>query len=434
MPPCCIAEKLARPRSSSAQTSPSRTACGVFTAFASSFATFGEALRQVVVLAREQRHLAAADVGERAVAVPLHLERASRSPRGTVALERREHRPVPAAARRRLARRPRACARSASSAPCRRGAPERAPTRPSSRSPCSRTVRPPFRFSSSELVRARRPRSRPCRRRTAPCGISPSNFAYSIGWSSTWTARCCSPGLERHALRHGPATRARRRARAGSRSGAAARRAAGRRRSAPSPRRRAPRRTAPASAVGSRLRRYCRRLTCGELARGACLGIGSRDENMICKRPGFAEEAFPQAGGPTLEAGFYRPRVVFRAGEKAVDTGESCRGKPFASSEDAERAESRAPPAPELVARNRRRGRRAPPGSPRRAAAPPRPWSVWAPPAGSGTIASIDAELEAVRGVGLERGGGLLASGRRRARGSRRSPRARSRSRSRSPA
>jgi hypothetical protein len=24
---------------------------------------------------------------------------------------------------------------------------------------------------------------------------------------------------------------------------------------------------------------------------------------MICKRPGFSQEAFPQAGGPTLEAG-----------------------------------------------------------------------------------------------------------------------------------
>ena len=28
----------------------------------------------------------------------------------------------------------------------------------------------------------------------SPSGISPSNVAYSSGWSSTWTARCCCPG------------------------------------------------------------------------------------------------------------------------------------------------------------------------------------------------------------------------------------------------
>ena len=93
------------------------------------------------------------------------------------------------------------------------------------------------------------------------------------------------------------------------------------------------------------------------------------------------------------------------------------------------------PPAPdELVARQPRRGRseprRATPSSSRAASFQ----SFWAPPAGSGTIPSIDAELEAVRGIGLEGGGGLPAPRRRRATGSPRSPRARSPSRSRSPA
>src|SRR6185295_12824464 len=59
------------------------------------------------------------------------------------------------------------------------------------------------------------------------------------------------------------------------------------------------------------------------------LEIGRTDENMVCKRPGFFHEAFPQAGGPTLGAGLYRPRVVFRAGEKPVDTGEISAGNRF---------------------------------------------------------------------------------------------------------
>ena len=62
-----------------------------------------EALGQVVVPAREELHLRAADVRERAVAVPLHLERPLLAVRH-VALERRQHRPVPAAGRRRLGR------------------------------------------------------------------------------------------------------------------------------------------------------------------------------------------------------------------------------------------------------------------------------------------------------------------------------------------
>ncbi len=83
-PPCCIAEKLARPRSSSAQTSPSRTASGDFTAFAISFATFWKRGVRSLSLRDRSVDLAAADVRERAIAVPLHLEQPSPSPPGTV--------------------------------------------------------------------------------------------------------------------------------------------------------------------------------------------------------------------------------------------------------------------------------------------------------------------------------------------------------------
>src|SRR5690349_6487798 len=134
---------------------------------------------------------------------------------------------------------------------------------------------------------------------------------------------------------------------------------------------------------------------------------------MICKRPGFTEEAFPQAGGPTLEAGIYRPRVVFRAGEKAVDTGESGRGKRclkrknVSLGEDAERAESCPPPTLQLVARDRLEiVERLPDRLPQE---PRSRIRVGLGPARRHRHDPVDdAEFEAVRGVGLEPGGGLL--------------------------
>src|SRR5262249_57773840 len=45
------------------------------------------------------------------------------------------------------------------------------------------------------------------------------------------------------------------------------------------------------------------------------------DENTACKRYATPQELLHKGGGSALEAGFYRPRVIFRAGEKAVDSG-----------------------------------------------------------------------------------------------------------------
>ena len=145
--PVCIAEKLGRPRSSSAQTSPSSTASSRV-ARSIAVATSAKALRQVVVGTRPELAAAAADVRKRAVAVELHLVEPVPAARELVD-ERREHRPVARAQGSRRRRPRRASAGSASSAPCRRGAPGTSVQTPWSRSPPRRTVRPPSRFSSS---------------------------------------------------------------------------------------------------------------------------------------------------------------------------------------------------------------------------------------------------------------------------------------------
>src|ERR1051326_5450606 len=54
---------------------------------------------------------------------------------------------------------------------------------------------------------------------------------------------------------------------------------------------------------GSRLRRYSFK-DIGETLPVGAFENRRADQNTICKRPSFTYEAFPQAGGPTLEAGF----------------------------------------------------------------------------------------------------------------------------------
>src|SRR5262245_11355094 len=92
---CCIAEKLGRPSSSSAQTSPSTTQSGVFSAL-TSLRDVLEALGVVLVLARAQLGLAAGDARDDAVAVPLDLELPAVDPRHLLRIgKRRQHRLVP---------------------------------------------------------------------------------------------------------------------------------------------------------------------------------------------------------------------------------------------------------------------------------------------------------------------------------------------------
>src|SRR6266508_6267786 len=93
-----MAEKLERPSSSSAQTSPSRTQSGVLTACSSARAG-REALGEVVAPAAAKRDVSAGDVRERAVAVPLDLEHPLVALRDVVH-ERRQHRRVLAVLRR----------------------------------------------------------------------------------------------------------------------------------------------------------------------------------------------------------------------------------------------------------------------------------------------------------------------------------------------
>src|SRR3954465_11453325 len=73
---------------------------------------------------------------------------------------------------------------------------------------------------------------------------------------------------------------------------------------------------------------------------------------MICKRPGFGEEAFPQAGGPTLEAGITGLESCLGRGKRLWILGKAS-AETVSSSENAERAESRPPPTPEVVPGNR---------------------------------------------------------------------------------
>ncbi len=123
-----------------------------------------EALGQVVVAPAQELHLAAAQVGERAVAVPLDLVQPALLRRNLLG-ERRQHRLV--ALRRRLVRRP--CGRGASSSPGRRASRERASTGPGAAR--RRAARSGRRRASPRPARSGpSPRSRPCRRRTAPSG------------------------------------------------------------------------------------------------------------------------------------------------------------------------------------------------------------------------------------------------------------------------
>ena len=174
---------------------------------------------------------------------------------------------------------------------------------PSSRSPCSRTVRPPFGFSSSELVRAVVPDLD-----RAGAVLALRDLALELRVLDRVVldvdGEVLLAGLERHALRHRPG-----RERAVALEAEVV--------------------VEPPRVVAlddeDRLRRFRRERPrvegLGRLLRVALppvlleahlwkpclrprLGIGPAIENMICKRPGFTEEAFPQAGGPTLEAGF----------------------------------------------------------------------------------------------------------------------------------
>src|SRR3954466_6125849 len=86
--------------------------------------------------------------------------------------------------------------------------------------------------------------------------------------------------------------------------------------------------------------------------RRPCLGIAEKDENIVCKRPGFSKEAFPQAGGPTLEAGITGLESCLGQGKRLWILGKAV-AETVCSSENAERAEPGASPAPELVAGNR---------------------------------------------------------------------------------
>ena len=172
----------------------------------------------------------------------------------------------------------------------------------------------------------------------------------------------------------------------------------------------------------------------GKSCRRPRLGIGRAGQNMICKRPGFSRRSFSASGGSDARGRFLPASSRIRGRGKGCGYwGKLARGK-------------------RLLKRKRRGSGNAPAcgGEARRRESPSRSssasridspssraassWSVWAPSGGLGDDRVDDPELEAVGGVGLEGGGRPLRLRRRRARGSRRSPRARSPSRSRSPA
>ena len=161
-------------------TSPSRTQSGVRTAPCERARDGREAPGQVVVGAAAELALAAADVRDRAVAVPLDLVEPARRRRDLLG-ERGEHRPV--AVRRADLVAPSHLARCSSRLRISSqffGSPSSfAGTSvhvPSSRSPWSRTVRPPSRFSSTSSYV---PRSQISTVPAPyfPAGISPSKVA-----------------------------------------------------------------------------------------------------------------------------------------------------------------------------------------------------------------------------------------------------------------
>ena len=199
--PCCIAEKLGRPCSSSAQTSPSSTAFGVLTAWASAPRPRRSASVRSLSLRERERALAAADVRERAVAVPLHLVEPLVAARQLVG-ERGEHRLV-ASVRPTPRRRPSRCGSGASSAPCRRGGRARASRRPRAARRAAGRSGWPFALLLERARRCRDPRSRPCRRRTGPSGSRPRRSRSRAG-DPRRGPRAPLARLERHALRHRP--------------------------------------------------------------------------------------------------------------------------------------------------------------------------------------------------------------------------------------
>ena len=132
----------------------------------------GSAAVRSLPFRRAERRLAAADVAERAVAVPLRLEQPALAGGHSVG-GRREHRLVAPArgARRTLHRR--ACAGAASSSGRRESFAGTSVHVPRSRSPCEPDGEPAVALLLDELVGARGPRSRPCRRRSSPPGSRP---------------------------------------------------------------------------------------------------------------------------------------------------------------------------------------------------------------------------------------------------------------------
>ncbi len=192
-----------------------------------------EAGRQVVAVPARQCRLAADDLRDRAVAVPLHLELPARAARDVLG-QRREHRRVPAGSGRPRCRR--GLVPLAQDQPvllvAARGAPESATTFPAG---APRAGAPSDRRSSSPRAArtCRDPRSPPCRRRTVPSGSRPRRSRTRAGGPRRAPQGAAGPA--RAARPSGrPSSPARRCARAGSRSATGARRGAARRRSAPS--------------------------------------------------------------------------------------------------------------------------------------------------------------------------------------------------------
>ena len=216
LPPAAARSASGR-SSSSAQISPSSTASDERIARAAARASVAEPLRQVVAVTARERHLAAGHGDDRAKAVPLRLVDPALA-RGQRVRGGREHRLVPAPRRR--ARRP--CAGAASSSGRRRARAGTSVHTPSRRSPCSRTVSPPLRFSSrSSYV----PRSQIS---TVPAPYSPAGIvALEVGVLERVILdvhrEMPLAASERNALRNRPARESAVRARAESRSGAASR-------------------------------------------------------------------------------------------------------------------------------------------------------------------------------------------------------------------
>ena len=208
----------------------------------------GEARRQVVLVAAEERDVPAGDVRERAVAVPLDLVQPVLALRHRL-LERGEHRRVAARALRRLRLRLRLVALAEDQPVLLLAAELRRDERPHTVEPLA--VQPNGQAAVLlALERARTcrcPRSRRCPRRSCPSGSRPRRSRSRAGGPRR--ARQGAAGRAPSARPSAPpSSRAHRRSPAGSRSAAATHRGAGRRRSAPCPC--ASSRTARASASG----------------------------------------------------------------------------------------------------------------------------------------------------------------------------------------